>query len=288
MKSTISLTAVAAVVICVQVLAETPAAASGPWVKVPALPTACYSGDDKWWDQNNAAIDAVQQDHYAQNDINGAISQRATDTFGADPMAVAQRLQQAMMNDPANAQKYMEQMMQQSEQAPAQVAAQSEKEKQLDAEAKTLMQQYKAALTKAMAPADARWTALKKRMGIPMDSPGPGESGVPEWAWAEWDVILHERDQAYVANCAKWWSATGPIHAYLKRYKDYLVLERIPYEKEMLDGPKLRHYQTLNVPTDGWRTTTDYEAAEDYMRRASSLFGERAQQPNCPGGKCGP
>jgi hypothetical protein len=272
---------------CAHALAETPAAASGPWAKVPALPTKCYSSEDTWWDQHKAALEAIQQAHYAQNDINSAINQSATDTMNADPMAVAQRMQQAMMDDPANAQKYMEQMMQRGEQAPAKAAAQSEKEKQLDAEAKALVQQYKAALVTASAPAEARWTALKKRMGIAMDSPGPGEMGVPDWAWAEWDVILRERDSAYVANCAQWWSATGPMHAYMKRYKDYLVGERIPYEKEAIDKPKLEQFQTLNVSTDGWRTTTDYEAAEDYLNRTSTLFSERADHPNCQKGKCG-
>jgi hypothetical protein len=287
MKPTIFLAAVAAGVICGYSLAETPAAASGPWANVPALPTKCYSGDDPWWDQHKAALEAIHQAHYAQNDINSEIRQRETDAMSADPMAMAQRMQEAMMKDPANAQKYMEQMMQQGQEAPAKAAAQSEKEKQLDAEAKTVMQQYKAALAAAAAPAEARWTALKKKMGIPMDSRSPGEMGVPDWAWAEWDVIQRERDQAYAANCAQWWTATGPIHTYMKRYKDYLVGERIPYEKEMIDGPRLRQYETLNVSTDGWRTTTDYEAAEDYLGRAYTLFGERASHPNCPRGKCG-
>jgi len=287
MKSRIFLTAAAAGLVCAQSLAAPPAA-PGPWAKVPALPTACYWNQDQWMEQNNAAIEAVQQDHYKQNDINGAIKQKATDTFNEDPMAVAQRMQQAMMNDPENAQKYMEQMMQQGQQAQTEAPAQQEKEKQLEAESKSVMKQYEAALAKAMAPADARWTALKNKMGIPMDSPGPGELGVPDWAWNEWHAILSDRDRAYVANCAQWWTATGPLHAYMKRYKDYLVQERIPYEKKFSDEAELEHYRTLNVPTEGWRTTTDYEAAEDYMKVASALFGARAHQPNCPAGECGP
>jgi len=59
---------------------------------VPALPTACYSSQDKWWEQSSAAFDAVQQAHNEQNDINAAISQNATDTFGADPFAMAARM----------------------------------------------------------------------------------------------------------------------------------------------------------------------------------------------------
>ena len=278
--------AAAAGLASVQALAAT-AAAPGPWAKVPALPTACYSSQDQWWDQNNAANEAVLAEHYKQNDINDAIRQNATDAFGADPMAIAQRLQQQMMNDPQNAQKYIEQMNRETEEAQAEAPVQQEKEKQLEAESRILVKQYQSALTKAMDPAEARWTALKKRMGIPMDSRGPGEAGVPNWVWAEWHAILRERDQAYVANCSRWWSSTGPAHAYMKRYKDYLVLERIPFEKKGDEG-KLEHYRTLNVSTKGWRTTTDYEAAEDYMNMASSLFGERKHQPFCAGGACPP
>jgi hypothetical protein len=243
MKSKILLTAVAGLV-CEQALAASPAAAPSLWTKVPALPTACYQSEDQWWDQTNAALAAVQQDHFKQNDINSAIQQKATDAFSADPTAMSQRLQQQMMNDPQNAQKYMEQMMQQGQQAQAEAPVQQEKEKQLEAESKTVMKQYQAALAKAMAPAEARWTALKKKMGIPMDSTGPGEMGVPDWAWAEWHAILKDRDKAYVANCARWWTATGPIHACMKRYKDYLILERIPFEQKYTDEGTLQQYRT--------------------------------------------
>jgi hypothetical protein len=44
----------------------------------------------------------------------------------------------------------------------------------------------------------------------------------------------------------------------------------------------------LNIATTGWRTTTDYHAAEDYMKMALTLFGERKARPICPGGVCGP
>ena len=37
----------------------------------------------------------------------------------------------------------------------------------------------------------------------------------------------------------------------------------------------------MNVPTEGWRTTTDYKAAEDYMMMADTLFRERYSGPFC-------
>ena len=256
-------------------------AATGPWAKVPALPTACYSGQDQWWDQNNAALEAVQQARYKQAEANAAIHQKLNDAMAADPMAMVQALQQKMMDDPQNAQKYIEQMVAQGQQAQAEVPAQSAKEQQLEAESKTVIKQYEAALTQAMGPANARWNALKKKMGISMDSLGPGELGVPDWAWAEWEVILRERDSAYAANCAKWWTATGQIHAYMKRYKDYLVQERTPYLQKFSDQPVLDQFKMMDISSAGYRTTADYEAAEDYIKMASTLFDQRNQRPHC-------
>jgi hypothetical protein len=285
------LTAATAGLFCAQALAAPPvagpAAAPGPWAKVPALPTACYSSQDQWWDQSAAALDAVQQAHYRQNDVNEAIRQQATEAFSEDPMAVAARMQQAMLDDPQNAQKMMEQMMQQGEQTQTEVPAQMDKEKQMEAESRTLMNQYRASLANAMAPGNARWSALKKRYGLAADANHPGESGVPDWVWNEWHVIQREWDRGYEANCVQYFAANGAFHAYMKRYKDYLVLERIPYEKRFIDEPALQHYQSLQVSTTGWRTTTDYDAAEDYIEMARTLFSERATTRRCgPGPAC--
>jgi hypothetical protein len=260
--------------------------APGPWAKVPALPTACYLSQDQYFEQNDAALAAVQKDHYRQNDINSAINQKMKDALKADPMLMAQALQQKMMEDPQNAQKYMEQMLQQGQAAQTEVPAQIEKEKQIEAEGEALIKQYKGALAKALGPGNARWTALKKKYGLDDDATHPGELGVADWVWAEWGVILREWDQGYQANCAQWWSATGPIQGYLKRYKTFLVTERIPYEKKMGDDPWLDQYAMLGVSTAGYRTTTDYEAAEDYLKMARSLFGERNHAPRCSNPSC--
>ncbi len=291
MNPRIILTAAVAGLFCTQALVAQPAkppakpaaaAPAGPWAKVPALPTACYSSQDKWSEQSTAAFDAVQEAHYAQNDTNSAISQNATDTFSSDPFAVMQRMQQEMMNDPQKAQKIMEQTLQQNEQAQTEAPARSAKEQQIENESKALMKQYEAALQKAMGPAVARWIAVQKKMGWSVDPnfafmPDPSW---PDWAWQEWAGIQKDRDAAYVANCAHWWKATGPIHAYLKRYKDFLVLERIPFEKKG-DEAQLEHYRQIGISTQGWRTTTDYEAVEDYLKMAQNLFGQREETPLC-------
>jgi len=198
-------------------------------------------------------------------------------------MEMAQAMQQAMLDDPANAQAVMEKMMQTGQQAQTEVPAQLEREKQLEAESKTVVKQYKTALDKAMQPAVARWVALQKNMGWEVSQEfafGPDPSW-PQSAWQEWARIQKDRDAGYVATCAQWWSANGAFAAYMKRYKDYLVRERIPYEKKLGDEGKLYNYKMTNVPADDFRTTTDMEAAIDYMKMAWTLYGERMLNPYC-------
>jgi len=283
MKPRILLTAGAAALACAQALAATPPAATGPWAQVPALPTACFSSQDQWSDHNNAAIEAVQQKLYAQQEANTAVEQASNKALSENPMAMAQAVQQAMMDDPANAQKMIEKMTQTGQQAQTEVPAQSEKEKQIEAESKALLKQYDSALHTAMGPAEARWNGFQKKMGWEVE-PGFAMMPDPSWpqaAWQEWAAVQKVRDAAYTATCAQWWSATGGFQAYMKRYKDYLVQERIPFEKKMIDEPKLTNFKMLNVPADGYHSTAEIKASIDYMKRASSVYGQRMADPMC-------
>lgn len=271
---------------CAPAFSAPPAAPASPWAKVPALPTACYASQDDWYSRNEAALVAVQEDRSRQDDINGEIQQRAHRALSENPMAMAQAMQQAMLNDPQGAQKFMERMTQQGQQASADVTESSARDQEFEAEGKAVVKQYEAALARAMGPANARWDALKKKRGYGADAYGPSEMGEPDWVYAEWVAILRERDRAYTANCATWWVATGPIHAYMKKYKDYLVQEFMPYHKRLIDDPALDQFKLLEVPAKGYRTVGDYEAAEKYMRQAYTMFRPRLDHPRCGPSDC--
>ena len=292
MNARILITAAAAGLACAQALAATPPAAparlapkpviaAGPWAKVPAFPTACYMSQDQWQAQSNTALLAVQADHANQKEANTAVDQKLNEAMSNNPMAMAQAMQQAMMSDPQAAQRIMQQITQQGERAQTEIPAQTQKEAQFQAEAKTLVKQYYAALETAFGPGDARWTALKKKGGYAPDANGPGESGVADWIWAEWAVIVQDWRNGYQANCATWFSPTGPFRAYLNRYKAYLVNERIPTEKRLIDEPILEQYRMMSIPLADWRTTSDYAAVEDYIAVARDLFGERKEMVAC-------
>jgi hypothetical protein len=265
--------------------AQAPARPAGPWARVPALPTACYSSQDQWSEQNAAALDAVQQAHYEQDEINNGIKQAASDTNEEDPMAVVARMQQAMLDDPANALKNMQEKVQKAERAQAESPALQAREQQIEAESKTLMTQYGAALERAEGPGNARLAALRKKYKVSDEGVflwlRDGATGEPAWVRPEAHAILRQWNEAYAATCPAWWGANGHFHAYMKRYKDFLIQERIPFEKEHGDKATLEHHKTMGVASTGWRTTTDYEAAEDCMNMARSLFGQRETEPYC-------
>jgi hypothetical protein len=225
----------------------------------------------------------MQEAMAAQTEKNTAIEQQANHAMSDNPMALAQAMQQAMMDDPANAQKMIEKMTQTGVQAQSEVPAQLEKEKQLEAESKTLIKQYEAALEQAMQPAQARWNAFEKKMGwdVQDEFAYVGDPSWPQAAWQEWAAVQKIRDAAYTATCAQWWSATGRFQGYMQRYKSYLVQERIPYEKKLIDEGKLSNFKLLNVPAGDYRTTTDMDAAIDYMKMASSVYGQRMADPYC-------
>jgi hypothetical protein len=47
-------------------------AAYDPWAEVPALTTACHDGKDPFDAKLDAALSAIQDRHYKQNDLNAS------------------------------------------------------------------------------------------------------------------------------------------------------------------------------------------------------------------------
>ena len=235
--------------------------AASPWSKVPAFPTNCYQDQDPFYPRLEAAQAAVAADRERQEAINTQVEAQVRE---ADPMELANRVQEKMMKDPQNAAKYIQELQNLGQNLQSTQREASEREMQIQAEEKAVVSRYRDALAKGRVPGDARWGALKKKLGLAPDARGPGEVGVPEWAWKEWHVILREWDRGDQATCAQWWNAGGPIYAYMKRYKDYLLQEHIP------------HYLKYD----------EFEAVENYMKLAYRLFSQREYRPRCSIDRC--
>lgn len=251
-----------------------------------ALPTACYSNQDQFAAKSEAALAAVRAERDRQEALNAKVEERFR---SIDMMELAQRMQQKMMEDPQNAQKYMQMMGATQDPAALQAQAQKgyEKEPRMQAEAKALLERYRGAVRKAEAPTNARVDALRKKLGLgegPLD-----EMGWPDWASTELDLIRQEWNKAYVAVCPQWFGTQGQIHAFMQRYKDYLVKERVPYAEKQ-DAQRVAQYAMMDTPAESYRSLATHDAVADYIGLAQGFFHARSDMPYCtqaaPRGHC--
>ena len=97
------------------------------------------------------------------------------------------------------------------------------------------MKQYEAALATASGPAEARWAAVKKKRATTHQRRGPASPASPTGPIRNGTGSCTIVTRPMSATARIWWAAGSPIHAYLKRYKDYLVLERTPSRKKLID-----------------------------------------------------
>lgn len=259
------------------------AAPADPWTKVPALPTGCYSAQDEYASKNEVAIETLEAEREAQDGVNQQIADQFTEQNNQDPMKMAAAMQEAMMKDPQNAMKYMEMMGATTD--PASLQTQSAqyhaREQQLKEEERVLLNRYQAAFDSAWAPARAQLAEFNEKGELA----ALNQKAQPPQA--ENHAIQREADRAYQAMCGPWFGATGPMQAYLKKYKDYLVQERIPaFEKS--DAQRLAQYKMVGVAADAYRSTAKHKAATDYLQLAERMYRPRREKPMCPaGGTCG-
>jgi hypothetical protein len=253
-----------------------------PWTRVVAFPSACYTSQDQFSAKSQTVIDALTGEISKQNEIN---HQPGPQPGNTDPFEIARRMQEAMMKDPQAAMKLMETA---AATDAASVHAEMAKANQRtvewqDAE-KALRERYQAALTKAYQPLRDQFQALQKRVGGDPNSPFLPELGIPASAYAEHDVIKRSMDKTYGGLCAQWFGANGEMPAFLKRYKDYLLQERIP-QGEKTDAQRTMS-QAMLGGSSSYKSTTTLEAVEDYMKLATRLFADRENAPRCTASKC--
>lgn len=255
--------------------AHSQAAPAGPFAKVPALPTACYTDGDPFVARIEAAHAATQAEVYKQQEINAKIQE---DYQNIDPMDMAAKMQQWMMSNPQEAMKYMQTTQSMGQEAQTVAPELNAAEMAFGTEKEDLTKGYGAALTQAYAPVEARTAAMNKKLEA--EAAGCGEGCLPPWAQVEWDAIQKDRDAAYRATCARWWTASGPIHDYLKRNREWLLTKYVPsWQKH--DEVKLTQYAIMNTPAASWKSTVPLQEAVDYMGVARTLFALREDKPHC-------
>ena len=256
--------------------------ATGPWAKVPPLTTSCYYGTDTFAAKLEAATAAVNADRDRQL----AINQQIEDEYHSiEPMEMASRMQQWMMSNPQEAMKYMQGIQAVSEDFNTRMQAMMAAEQRYDNERKDLAKRYNASLDKAYAPGHAKHTALKKKVGMPLEYPTVKDPGSPDWAFVEEDAIMRELDQAYSAHCPQWWGAAGPIQAWLKTYRTWLTNEWIPFN-DGLGSQNAQTFAIMGTPSASWKTVTSQDAVLKYLNAVGALYGLRREKPRCTAEDC--
>jgi hypothetical protein len=248
-----------------------------PWGRVPALPTACYSNQDDFAAKIAAAQEAVTRDIDQQERVNSDLKQSAKDADVGDDATRAARMQELLAKDPQAAIKMMQQS--QSAAATAQTAAPEDtaNQQKLDRELKDLLTQYHAALDKAGAPVEKRILdrfAPGGRNWQGFLSPGASEADRADWASLieQWNT---EREKACTAS----WQASGPFHAWFKRYRDYLVQDHIPWVEQNEQGASGFLALMADSSSGSYKSTATLKAVSDYMKRAAEVFNNRPSKP---------
>lgn len=260
-----------------------PAAATGPWAKVPALTTVCYSGNDPFVAKIEAAQTAAQADVEKQGAINAKIKEEYQKI---DPMEMATRMQQWMMSNPQEAAKYMQMAQAAGTETQGNLEADAKQKQALDDEWSALTKRYEAGLTQAYAPSEARWRALLTREGLPYHPAiGFGAGETSPAVQAESDMILAQRDKEYQAACPQWWGAAGAMPAYLKKYRTWLVQQHIPH-LDKFDAVNTQTYAIMNTPAAAYRSTSTLQSVVDYVGLVEKVFDRRPAQSRCGTGVC--
>lgn len=256
-----------------------PAAKEDPWARVPAFTTACYSEGDPFNEKLAAAQEALTSDIGKQNQINDELK---AEVGSIDPMELASRQQQYMMDHPQEAMALMQRNAQLGEDFSDKQMKIVERAGALDEEIKDLDAQYKAALDKAFDPLRAKAADLDARAQKDLVSLGEIGYGYAPWAVKEWNELVAQGNAAYQRVCADWWAAPGPYRAWLERYRDYLVKDRIPITEEAeLVGAGFMVW-AVGTPERPYRSTATLMAVEDYMKQVAVVFSKRSPRPSLP------
>jgi hypothetical protein len=264
-------------------VAHSQAAPAGPFAKVPPLPTQCYTATDTFEAKLDAASEAVAQEQERQAAINAKIEEGFQ---SVDPMEMAAKMQQWMMSNPQEALKFAQAAQATGEAINTAAPELNAASAKFEAERKDLHAKYQSALKTAYAPADAKMTAANKKLSNANECGfGDTECTVPAWAWAEYDAVQKQKDAAYQATCAQWWVATGPIHGYLKRYRDWLTQKWIPSWVQN-DQARTTQYAIMNTPAASYNSTIPHQSAVKFMGVARELFAMRNIQPICNAKGC--
>jgi len=250
------------------------AAEKDPWERVPAFPTGWYT-QDGYADKLGTAQQTLERDIERQETINKQLTDKIKDI---DPMELASRQQQYMMENPEEAMKLMQRNQTLgAEYSNAEVATDEER-KALWRELQGMDDRYKAALEKQLAPMKTKYKDLDVRAQKDLIPVGEAYWAYAPWAVKEYNQILVEETAAYEKLGAEWWGAAGPYHGWLKRYREIEAKRILEREEAELVGAGFV-VQLVGTPEASFKPVAGMKAVRDYMLTVNKVFAGRRQEP---------
>ena len=244
-----------------------------PWKRVPAFPTTGYLSDG-FADKIAAAHATLAKDIDRQSETNKALSDKAKQL---DPMEVASRQQQYMMDHPEEAMKLMKRNQQLGQTFSSGEVESNDEMKGLMAELDEIDARCKAALEKALAPVNAKYADLDKRAQKDIIV-GEGGSTYAPWAMKEWNALRTEENATYEAFAKTWWGPSGAYQGWLSRYREHLA-KRVPQREEAENVGAGFMVVLVGTPDASFKPTAELSAVKDYMEEVDKIFARRRYEP---------
>ena len=251
--------------------ATLPAAAAppgDPWTLVPALPDACYEQQDGFLADVAAGIATLDEQISAQQAINDSVGGQLSAISEEDPFAMANRMQDYMMNNPEEATKMMEKLYATGQTYAEDATGDFRREQELTAPLDDLVARYREEFAQIRTDLDAKLATLPTEMG---------EAGAfwTSQAVAQLPAINQQTDAAYAKLCARWWQ-NGPFAAPLAEFRAFLANERVPREEEMF-GQNKQQWDIQGIDTSEFYPTAAMEATRKYLQQLQHIYTERVQ-----------
>ena len=259
-----------------------PAAAprgAGAWARVPAFPSACYSGADDFGARLASGIAATEADRSGHAERKAALNARLD---AIDPMEKARRMQAYMMKNPTEAAAAMQAV--QATGTDATAAYQQEGgDYYRSQEFAKFAPNFKEALAAAIAPAEAAIAAHVKAKAT-WDG-----HGLAYWFTAAADearllALVARQNADYERLCGAWLLGNGTIPAWMRTYRTYLADDLVP-RLEAADRAGMMQVRIILGPEVGeYSSREELDAVYDYLQKASAMNALRREAKYGPPG----
>lgn len=253
-----------------------PAGNRGEWSRVPPFPTSFYLVKDHFGDDIYAARQALDKEITERQSFNSENANKISDLANQDPMEIARRMQQHMLDNPEAAKQ---QILQANEGANT-INKDLDEKKKLLADLDALRARYKAQLDKELGPFDGKFKDLDSRASKSLVLCGESYCYAP-WAVAEYDKLISEKNATFERIAPGWWAPFGEFQGWLKRYRDHLV-QLIPEQQREEAAQAGITAQLAAAPDSKFKSVVTLDAVGDYMDQAKNVFAERKGFPEPP------